>query len=202
MELHEVLRRRAMCRSFSAQPVDPALVDQILEGALSAPTAGNTGGTSWVVLEGADQTAVYWDTTTDEPWQARNAEWSGGLMRAPVVLLAYASPEAYVERYAEPDKSDLELGAGPGGWPVPYWYGDAAFGVMAALLGAVDAGLGACVLGAFRGIEDLGTRLGVPPGWQLFCAVPLGHPDGQDHRSRSLRRPARQRSERLHRGAW
>lgn len=202
MELDEVLRRRAMCRSFSAQPVDPALVDRILEGALSAPTAGNTGGTSWVVLEGADQTSTYWASTTDEDWRARNPEWSDGLMRAPVVLLAYASPQAYAERYAEPDKADVELGAGPERWPVPYWYGDAAFGVMAVLLGAVDAGLGACVLGAFRGTEDLAAHLGVPRAWQLFCAVPLGHPDGQDHQSRSLQREKRRQAERVHRGAW
>ncbi len=202
MELHEVLRRRAMCRSFSAQPVDPALLDRILEGALSAPTAGNTRGTSWVVLEGGDQTSTYWDSATDEAWRDRNAEWAEGLMRAPIVLLAYSSPEAYVERYAEPDKVDLELGAGPERWPVPYWHGDAAFGVMAVLLGAVDAGLGACVLGAFRGTEDLGARLCVPSEWQLFCAVPLGHPDGQGHRSRSLQRPTPPQSERLHRGAW
>jgi nitroreductase len=202
MELSEALRRRAMCRSFSAESVDPALVDRILEGALSAPTAGNTGGTSWVVLEGDDQTSAYWACTTDEAWRARNAQWSGGLERAPVVLLAYTSPEAYVERYTEPDKADPGLGAGPEHWPVPYWYGDAAFGVMAVLLGAVDAGLGACVLGAFRGTEGLGARLGVPPAWRLFCAVPLGHPDGRDHRSRSLQRVTRHRLERLHRGTW
>ena len=68
-------------------------------------------------------------------------------------------------------------------WPVPYWYGDAAFGVMAALLGAVDAGLGACILGAFRGEAELARVIGVPAEWRLFCAVVLGHPDGDDRRS-------------------
>ena len=77
--------------------------------------------------------------------------WAEGLRRAPVVLLAYASPDAYVARYAEPTRPPRASGSGAERWPVPYWFGDAAFGVMAVLLGAVDAGLGACILGAFRG---------------------------------------------------
>ena len=130
------------------------MVDRVL-GALRSPTAGNTGGTAWVVLQGSDQTAVYFDATTDEVWRSRNREWADGLTRAPVVLLAYTSPDAYVARYAEPDKASAGLGAGEAAWPVPYWIGDAAFGVMTVLLGAVDAGLGACILGTFRGEAEL-----------------------------------------------
>ena len=35
----------------------------------------------------------------------------------------------------------------------------------------------------------LATRLGVPDGWRLFAAVALGRPDGRAHRSSSLDRP-------------
>ena len=35
-----------MCRSFSSEPVDPALVEGILGAALRSPTAGNTAGTA------------------------------------------------------------------------------------------------------------------------------------------------------------
>ncbi len=105
-------------------------------------------------------------------------------------------------RYGEPDKSGSGLGDGPERWPVPYWIGDAAFGVMAVLLEAVDAGLGACILGAFRGEAELAARLGVPTEWRLFCAVVLGRPDGNDHRSPSLDRPGPTDAERIHRGRW
>ena len=202
MELQEALRRRAMCRSFASDPIDRALVDQILSGALSSPTAGNTKGTAWVVLEGAMQTAAYWEATTDEGWRTRNPGWSDGLARAPVVLLAYTSPEAYVARYAEADKADPLLGADADDWPVPYWYGDAAFGVMTVLLGAVDAGLGACVVGAFRGEVALAHRLGVPDEWKLFGAVLLGKPDGRDHTSRSLNQRRPSKTDRIRRGRW
>jgi nitroreductase len=202
VELHEVIRRRAMCRSFADDPVDATVLEGILAGALSGPTAGNTQGTSWVVLQGTPQTATYWDATTDETWRTQNPEWFSGLARAPVVLLAYASPAAYVARYAEPDKGDTELGARPEAWPVPYWYGDAAFGVMAVLLGAVDAGLGACVLGNFRGEDELSSGLGVPAHWRLFCAVLIGTPDGKGHRSASLDRGGPDRGARIHHGRW
>ncbi len=190
-----------MVRSFADDAVDPAVVDRILLDALCSPTAGNSGATAWVVLEGPAQTSVYFDATTDERWRTTSPRWEG-LRRAPVILLAYSSADVYLARYREPDKAGSGLGAGTDQWPVPYWTGDAAFGVMAVLLGAVDAGLGACVLGAFRGEAALGARLGVPPGWRLFCAVALGRPDGEDHRSPSLDRPIVPRAERIHRGRW
>jgi nitroreductase len=193
-----------MVRNFSGEPVDARVVDGILQAALRAPTAGNTGGTAWVVLTGAAETAVYWEATTDEAWRHAHPTWWEGLRRAPVVLLAYASADLYVARYGEPDKVASGLGAGPDRWPVPYWTGDAAFGVMTVLLAVVDAGLGACVLGTFRGEATLARGLGVPAeeGWRLFCAVALGHPDGRDRRSPSLGRPRPSPATRVHHGRW
>jgi nitroreductase len=98
--------------------------------------------------------------------------------------------------------ADPALGLDAAEWPVPYWLGDAAFGVMTVLLCAVDAGLGACVLGNFRGEAALAGALGVPAAWSLFCAVLLGHPDGKDHPSPSLDRPKPGPDQRIHRGSW
>ncbi len=201
MELHEAIRRRAMVRSYATDPVDPGVVDAIVQAALRAPSAGNTAGTSWVVLSGPRQTAAYWEATTDEAWR-KSSPRAAGLRRAPVILLAYASAEEYVARYAERDKADPRLGSSDTEWPVPYWTGDAAFGVMTVLLTAVEAGLGACILGNFRGEYELAQALSVPPSWRLFCAVTLGRPDGQDYPSRSLNRERPDPSERIHHGSW
>ena len=110
MELHEAIRRRAMVRSFSDEPVQQDVLERILSDALRSPTAGNTRGTAWVVLEGPEQTAVYFGATTDEEWRRQSRRWEG-LRRAPVVLLAYSCPDLYVARYGEPDK----VGSGLGG---------------------------------------------------------------------------------------
>lgn len=207
MEFGEVVRRRAMVRSFDPAPLPAEVVDRVVAAALRAPTAGNTGGTAWVVLSGADQTALYWDAVTDAAWRASSPRWPG-LRRAPVILLAYSSAAAYVVRYGEADKAggpggaDLGLGESPDAWTVPYWMGDAAFGVMSALLAAVDEGVGACMLGNFRGETALAAVLGVPDGWHLFGAVALGRPDGDDHRSPSLDRAGPPVVERVHRGRW
>jgi nitroreductase len=190
-----------MVRSFSAAALDPAVVDAIVQAALRAPSAGNTGGTAWVVLSGSEETSRYWDATTDAEWRARSPRWEG-LQRAPVVLLAYASAELYVTRYGESDKVDSGLAAGEEAWPVPYWTGDAAFGVMTVLLAAVDAGLGACILGNFRGEAELAAVLGVPSEWRLFCAVLVGRPDGGNRPSPSLERSRPDPSDRVHRGSW
>ena len=145
-------------------------------------TPGARPGSCWRANRRPQRTGT---TTTDEAWRARNPDRFEGLRRAPVVLLSYGSPDAYTERYGETDKDDAGLAGGD--WPVPYWFGDAAFGVMAVLLAAVDAGLGACFLGNFRGEAALASGLQVPSGWRLFGAVLLGRPDGQDRRSRFTR---------------
>jgi nitroreductase len=197
----QVIRSRRMVRSFSPDPLPTSSVDQLLELSLRAPSAGNTGGTAWVVLDDPERLAAYWDHTTDESWRASSGRWPG-LRRAPVAALALASPAAYVARYAEDDKAGSGLGAGESAWPVPYWFGDAAFSVMTLLLATEAAGLGACFLGSFRGEQLLLAALGVPDEWRLFGTVLLGRPDGHDHRSASLDRPRPGFAERVHRRQW
>jgi len=108
MELTEAIRRRRMVRSFAADPLDRDVVDGILQAALRAPSAGNTRGVAWLVLEGAE-TASYWEHTTDESWRAAYERYPR-MSRAPVIALSLCSPTAYVERYGEPDKATSGLG--------------------------------------------------------------------------------------------
>ena len=51
MELTEAIRSRRMVRSFAADPIDRDTVDGILQAALRAPSAGNTRGVAWLILE-------------------------------------------------------------------------------------------------------------------------------------------------------
>src|SRR5204863_217805 len=71
--------------------------------------------------------------------------WLTGMMRAPLLVVPHASRDAYLDRYAEPDKGWTDRDEAR--WPVPYWYVDAGFASLLMLLGAVDAGLGACFFG-------------------------------------------------------
>jgi nitroreductase len=67
---------------------------------------------------------------------------------------------------------------------------------------AVDAGLGACFLGNFRGEEDLASALGVPGDRRYLGTVLLGEPGGDDPPSASLARGRRRAEDALHWGSW
>jgi nitroreductase len=191
-----------MVRSFTADPVPGEVLGKILDGALRSPSAGNTGGWTIVVLQGA-QTLAYWEATTTPQWRHRSRRWPG-LSRAPVALVLFTDPGAYVARYGEPDKAGSGLGpeGGTAAWEVPYWFVDAGMALMSVLVGAVDAGLGACLLGNFRGEEALRRSLGVPPGWRHAGTVLLGRASSDDIPSPSLHRGRRAPTTAIRWGTW
>ncbi len=202
VEFTEALRRRKMVRSFSGRPVPRPILDRLLDGALRTPSAGNTGGWDAVVLEGPAETAVLWEATTTPPWRAGSRRWPG-LEKAPVAVVLFAHPDAYAARYAEPDKEASGLGEGSSDpWPVPYWFVDTGFAALLLLLGAVDAGLGACFLGNFRGEDALAAALGVPPDRRYLGTVLLGEPGADDPPSASLARGRRRAEDVVHWRRW
>ena len=201
MDVTEAIRRRRMTRSFESRPIDSEVLDEILMTSLLAPSAGNSRGTSWISLLGELETARYFEAATDESWR-RSAPRAPGLLRAGAVALLVADPAAYVERYSAPDKVGSGLGRSIEAWPVPYWWGDAGGVVMAALLLAEEAGLGACIHGAFRNVDAIKSSLGIPEPMLVYGALLLGHPAGDDRRSASLDRPGPSRAERIHHAGW
>jgi nitroreductase len=200
MEFTDAVRRRKMVRSFSGRPVPRALLETLLDHALRGPSAGNTGGFDAVVLVGPEETAAFWDATTTPEWRTRSRRWPG-LEKAPVAVVFFAHPDAYGARYSEPDKQSSGLGFGDV-WPVPYWFVDTGFAALLLLVAAVDAGLGACFLGNFRGEEVLATALGVPGDRRYLGTVLLGEPGGDDPPSASLARGRRRAEDALHWGSW
>lgn len=206
--LGDVVRGRRMTRSFRPDPLPDRLLDELVDLASRAPSAGKAQGWHFLALEG-DDTASFWDITLPESRRA-TFRWQH-LLDAPVILLPFADPQVYVDRYAEPDKSATGLGEGPDAWPAPYWTIDTSMAVMTLLLGAEDAGLGALFFGVFRGEQPLREALGVPDRLQLLGAIALGyatgeHPDGDDGvgggSGRSAHRPRRAPAEIIHRGRW
>lgn len=199
MELSEAVQARRMTRNFSGRELPAGLLDSMLTDALRAPSAGNTQGRDFVVLEGPNETAGYWEATTDEPWRTRSRRFEG-LSRAPVVVLPFVDPEAYLARYREPDKSRMD--GTEVEWVVPFWFVDAAYSVMTLLLRATGEGIGGAFLGNFRGEDALRTALGVPDRYRWLGAVLLGEAAEPDPPSPSLSRPKREFTEVVHRGRW
>lgn len=188
-----------MVRAFTDEPVDAAVVDGLVDLARRAPSAGNSQGCAFVVLSGSEETARYWDVTL--PAERRASFRWPGLVAAPVLIVCLVRPAAWVERYGEADKASTGLGEGADAWPVPYWWVDAGMAVEHLLLGAVDAGLGACFFGLFDHEATVLAALGVPDGWRGVGTVALGHP-APDEPGRSATRPRPALDEVIHRGGW
>jgi nitroreductase len=200
-----------MTRAFDTRPVPPELLNEIVDLASRAPSAGKTQGWHLVVLEGAE-TARFWDITL--PPMRRGAFRWKRLLDAPVIAIPLADPRAYIERYSEADKRASGLGAGPDAWPVPYWTVDTAMSAMTMLLAAEDAGLGALFFGIFRGERQLRRALGIPGFMQILGAIAIGYaappdetpPSGDDTGAfgsgRSAPRKRRTPDEIIHRGGW
>ncbi len=194
-----MVRARRMVRSFTGEPVDPACIDEICDLARRGPSAGNTAAVSFLVLEGP-RTADYWDTTL--PAARRAAFKWPGLLRAPVLIVVWTEPGAYLRRYQAPDKEAANLGRHADDWPVPYWFVDAGAAVMTMLLAAADRGLGACVFGLFQHEDAVRRRFGVPDSQRAVGTVAIGHPAEDDRASRSARLPRKALGDVIHRAHW
>jgi nitroreductase len=201
VELSEALRRRRMVRHYDPdRPVPAAALEAVLAAALRAPSAGHTQAVSLLVLESPAARDAFWAATAAPGADPeRPSRWLAGMRTAPVLVLVWTDREAYLDRYAEgwTDRN-------PQRWSAPYWFVDAGMAVMAALLAAVDAGLGACFFGvpADR-VDAVRTEWGVPADQRSVGVLSLGHPaSGARPGGSASRRPRRPAADLVHRGHW
>ena len=200
MDVESVVRARHMTRSFADRPVDRDDLDAVLDAARRAPSAGNAQGLDLLVLEGSSQTGRYWDTTLPSERRA-GFRWQG-LLRAPVLVVGWVEPDAWVRRYGGDDKARTGLGAAADEWSVPYWWVDGGMAMAQLQLVASARGLGVCFFGLFRHEDAVRERFGVPEDRRALGALAVGHPDGGDEPGRSAARPRRTLDEVVHRGRW
>ena len=196
MELGEVVARRRMIRRYRPDPVDPAVIADVIDTARRAPSAGFAQGTAFVVV-------------TDDALRRQLAEVCGEprhvargrrpwLSVAPVHVVPCVQPAVYHRRYAEPDKAG---GRGPDDWAVPWWWVDAGAALMLLLLAAVDAGLGGGLLDV---ADPHGVRaaLRIPDDVAPLGLVTLGYAVDEQPPSSATRRPRRPLSAQLHWQRW
>jgi len=199
MELREVVRRRRMVRTYTDEPVDAGAVRRALEHAHRAPSAGNSAGWAFLLLDDPVAVARFWSAAT--PDGGGSDAWSRGMRTAPVVVVPLSSKQAYLDRYAEPDKGWTDRDEDR--WPVPYWDVDTGMAALLVLLTAVDEGLGACLFGVpAERVDVLRTEFGVPADHRPVGAITLGHPAPERVRGSAASRPRRPLDEVVHRGRW
>jgi len=186
-----------MVRTYDARPVPAAAVSALLDAAVRAPSAGFTQGVSFLVLDEPAAVADFWALSA-----TGESSWLRAMRTAPVLVLVWTSREAYLDRYAEPDKGWADRD--PERWSAPYWFVDAGMASMGLLLAAVDAELGACFFGVPPDrVAAIRAAFGVPPDQLSVGVVSLGYPaPSQAVRGSPARRPRQPRSELVHRGRW
>ena len=197
MELSEALWRRRMIRAYDPdRPVPAAQLDAVCAAALRAPSAGFTQGVSLVVLDRAEDCARFWDLTA-----AGRSTWARGMRTAPVLIMIWTSEQAYLDRYAEPDKGWIDRD--PSRWAAPYWYVDGGMAAMAVLLAVVDAGLGACFFGIpAEHVDAVRSAYAVPDDQLSVGVISLGYPVPAPALGSPTRRPRTPPEGLIHRGSW
>ena len=199
MELAEAIRRRRMVRNYDPDRKVPAeVVDRLLGYAVHAPSAGFSQGWEFLVLDEPADVARFWDVTS--PDDGAVTGWLEGMRRAPVVVVAHSNRDAYLDRYAQPDKGWTDRDEAR--WPVPYWHIDTGMASLLILLGAVDEGLGACFFGLTpEFVPAYREAFGVPAAMTPIGAITIGY-RAPDKRSPSLTRGRREAGTVTHRGRW
>ena len=185
-----------MVRSYDPdRPIPPELIDRIIDNGLRAPSAGFSQGWGFLVLDNPADVARFRSA-------ARPAEdpenWFAANVQAPLLIVPLANKDAYLDRYAKPDKGFTDRS--DKWWPAPYWDIDTGFAALLMLLTAVDGGLGACFFGlpADR-VDTFRAEFGVPAHFNPIGAISIGYSDEPPRDLRSRRRP---KDEVVHRGRW
>ena len=185
-----------MVRHFTRETVPMKTINEILELAQHAPSAGFSQGCAYVVVTDIEVKQKLAKIQGEDDYST--AGFHRWISEAPVAIVACVSEKLYHDRYNEPDKLD-EQGK-ESEWPTPYWFFDIGAGCMTILLGAVDAGLA----GAFSGVFDVsGVKelLGIPAHFHPVGVMSIGH-GAQDVRSPSLKRGRRPSAEVVHYDRW
>ena len=195
MELREAITTRRMIRRCGDRPLDVDVVDDLLDLARRAPSAGWSQGQAFVVVRDEERREAIAEAAGEPAYLERGFEpW---LSSAPVLVVPCADERAYRARYDAPDKE-----GGPEAWTVPYWWLDLGAALQNLLLLATEAGLAAGFLGA-HAVLGLGALLDLPPGVHPAGVLTLGHPpEDEPGPTTSEQRGRRDQAAVIHRETW
>jgi nitroreductase len=196
MEFQDVVRHRRMVRSYDVdRPVPPEIVDRIVHNAQRAPSAGFSQGWGFLVLDTQADIARFREAChVDEDPDG----WFAATVQAPLLIVPHSNKDAYLDRYAQPDKGFTDRS--DAWWPAPYWDIDAGMAALLILQTAVDSGLGACFFGLpIDRIPAYRAAFGVPDQFHPIGAISIGYSAEPPRDLRARRKPA---AEVVHRSRW
>ncbi len=153
MELMEAIKGRRSIRKFKKQEVPEENINQLIEAASYAPSAGNIQ--PWELVIVRDQ--VIKEKLTKASYNQAHIE------QAPVIIVVCA------------DEKRSSMGYGVRGRTL-YCLQDTAAAIQNIMLTAYSLGLGTCWTGSFDE-DETKKALKVPPGIRPVAMIPIGYPD-------------------------
>lgn len=170
MDFNDVVTGRRMTRRFLREPLPEATVTRLLRNAARGPSAGNSQGFAFLVLETPADRDRFWQVLAPTMPVVETVK------DAPLLVVPMSNKDAYLDRYAEPDKGWPDRDENR--WPVPYWHVDTGMAALLVLLTAADEGLGALLFGIPRPVLDaFRAAFDVPAEYTPVGALAVGHPD-------------------------
>jgi nitroreductase len=164
MEFFEVVKNRRSIRSFKKQALSPEVINQLIDAARMAPSAGNAQSWAFVL-------ATKPHTKQALAAAAFNQKW---LEEAAVVFVVCADMKRAEDSYNERGRT-------------LYCLQDTSAAVENILLATTALGLGACWMGAFHE-EEIAKVINAPQGMRPVALIPVGIPN-ESPRAKT-RRPA------------
>ena len=150
MELLEAIKGRRSVRAFKPQDVPDEIVEQLVDAARHAPSAGNLQPWEFLIVRKPEQKR-----------KLAEAARQAFIEEAPVVIVVCA------------DENRAATGYGNRGKTL-YCIQDTAAATQNILLTAYSLGLGTCWIGAFS--EDEARRaLNIPSGIRPVAMIPVGY---------------------------
>lgn len=188
-----------MVRTFDPRrPVPGHVLEQALDSATRAPSAGFSQGWDFVVLTEPEDRATFWKAATPASCDESPDRWLRGVSAAPALIVCCSDPGRYRRRYAEPDKAETSHreadtgGATERPWPIPYWDVDTGMAALLMLLTGVDEGVGGLFFGVpGPSMDHVRAALDIPGDRRLMGVVAMGYPlpDARPPRRKRERRP-------------
>jgi nitroreductase len=196
MDFQDVVRHRRMVRRYdTSRSVPPEIVDRIVRNGLRAPSAGFSQGWGFLVLDDPADIARFREAVRSE---LDPDGWFAAEVQAPVLIIPHSNKDAYLDRYAQPDKGFTDRS--DTWWPAPYWDIDTGFASLLMLLTAVDAGLGACFFGiAIERIPVYREAFGVPDQFTPIGGISIGYSAEPPRNFSHRRKPM---ADTVRRGRW
>ncbi|MFZ3060277.1 MAG: nitroreductase family protein [Candidatus Methanoperedens sp.] len=152
MECIETIKGRRSVRRFKAKPVGKEMIEELLDAARMAPSAGNLQARDFIVISNKITKQKLKEAALGQSF----------IEQAPIVIVAVAN----IERSSRVYKTRGEL----------YAIQDATASVENILLSACSLGLAACWVGAFdeNAVSEL---LSIPHKTKPIAIIPVGYAD-------------------------